>query len=83
MAGSNAALAVTNPAVVNFSTGPGVNHGKLISARTTRTVEQGCDRRSKVAIQTERDLGHRLESTVRYLGIEVDDALEMAEQTEI
>ena len=29
-------------------------------------------------------LGHRkLESTVRYLGIEVDDALEMAEQTEV
>jgi integrase len=29
-------------------------------------------------------LGHRnLESTVRYLGIEVDDALEMSEQTEI
>jgi hypothetical protein len=27
--------------------------------------------------------GHRLESTVRYLGIEVDDALEMAEQTEV
>lgn len=28
-------------------------------------------------------LGHRkMESTVRYLGIEVDDALEMAEQTE-
>jgi integrase len=28
-------------------------------------------------------LGHRrIESTVRYLGIEVDDALEMAEQTE-
>ena len=28
-------------------------------------------------------LGHsKLESTVRYLGIEVDDALEMAEQTE-
>jgi len=26
---------------------------------------------------------HRLESTVRYLGIEVDDALEIAEQTEI
>jgi hypothetical protein len=24
-------------------------------------------------------LGHTLESTVRYLGIEVDDALEMAE----
>jgi len=29
-------------------------------------------------------LGHtKLESTVRYLGIEVDDALELAEQTEI
>lgn len=29
-------------------------------------------------------LGHRkIESTVRYLGIEVDDALEMAEQTEV
>ncbi|EZQ18222.1 integrase [Halopseudomonas bauzanensis] len=29
-------------------------------------------------------LGHtKLESTVRYLGIEVDDALDMAEQTEV
>jgi len=29
-------------------------------------------------------LGHtKIESTVRYLGIDVDDALEMAEQTEI
>ncbi len=29
-------------------------------------------------------LGHtKLESTVRYLGIEVDDALEMAEQTAV
>ncbi len=29
-------------------------------------------------------LGHtKLESNVRYLGIEVDDALEMAKQTEI
>jgi len=29
-------------------------------------------------------LGHtKLESTVRYLGIEVDDALEIAEQTEV
>lgn len=28
-------------------------------------------------------LGHtKLESTVRYLGVEVDDALELAEQTE-
>ncbi len=29
-------------------------------------------------------LGHtKLESTVRYLGIEVDDALQMSEQTEV
>jgi site-specific recombinase XerD len=29
-------------------------------------------------------LGHsKLESTVRYLGVEVDDALELAEQTEV
>ncbi len=29
-------------------------------------------------------LGHtKIESTVRYLGIEVDDALKMAEQTEV
>jgi integrase len=29
-------------------------------------------------------LGHtKMESTVKYLGIEVDDALELAEQTEI
>jgi hypothetical protein len=28
-------------------------------------------------------LGHRVESTVRYLGIEVDDALEIAEQTAV
>jgi site-specific recombinase XerD len=29
-------------------------------------------------------LGHaKVESTVRYLGVEVDDALEIAEQTEV
>jgi len=29
-------------------------------------------------------LGHgKLESTVRYLGVEVEDALELAEQTEV
>ncbi|MCP4258596.1 MAG: integrase, partial [Planctomycetes bacterium] len=29
-------------------------------------------------------LGHtKMESTIRYLGIEVEDALEMAEQTEV
>ena len=37
-----------------------------------------------VSIRPPTALGHtKLESTVRYLGIEVDDALEMAEQTEV
>ncbi len=50
-------------------------------------------RRTKVSIIYRRTkniraiqllLGHtKLESTVRYLGFEVDDALEMAEQTEV
>jgi integrase len=41
-------------------------------------------RRTKILRAVELLLGHtKLESTVRYLGIEVDDALEIAEQTEV
>jgi len=41
-------------------------------------------RRTKNIRAVQLLLGHtKLESTVRYLGIEVDDALEMAEQTEL
>ena len=41
-------------------------------------------RRTKNLRAVQPLLGHtQLESTVRYLGIEVDDALEMAEQTEV
>ena len=41
-------------------------------------------RRTKNLRAVQLLLGHtRLESTVRYLGVEVDDALEMSEQTEI
>jgi integrase len=41
-------------------------------------------RRTKNIRAVQLLLGHsKLESTVRYLGIEVEDALEMAEQTEI
>lgn len=41
-------------------------------------------RRTKNIRAVQLLLGHtKLESTVRYLGIEVDDALELAEQTEI
>ena len=41
-------------------------------------------RRTKNLRAVQLLLGHtKLESTVRYLGIEVNDALEMAEQTEV
>ena len=41
-------------------------------------------RRTKNLRAVQLPLGHtKLESTVRYLGIEVDDALELAEQTEV
>jgi site-specific recombinase XerC len=41
-------------------------------------------RRTKYLRAVQLLLGHsKLESTVRYLGIEVDDALEMAEQTDV
>ena len=41
-------------------------------------------RRTKNLRAVQLLLGHtKLESTVRYLGIEVDDALEMAKQTEV
>ncbi len=41
-------------------------------------------RRTKNLRAVQIHLGHtKLESTVRYIGIEIDDALEMAEQTEV
>jgi integrase len=41
-------------------------------------------RRTKNLRAVQLLLGHsKLESTVRYLGIEVDDALELSEQTDI
>jgi integrase len=40
-------------------------------------------RRTKNLHPVQLLFGHRKESTVRYLGIEVDDALKISEQTEI
>jgi len=52
------------------------------SLRRTKASLIYCRTKNLRAIQLL--LGHtKLESTVRYLGIEVDDALEMAEQTEV
>ena len=58
------------------------------SAYGTRTLRRTkaflIYRRTKNLRAVQRLLGHaKLESTVRYLGIEVDDALQMAEQTEV
>ena len=49
-----------------------------------RTKASMIYRRTKNLRAVQLLLGHsKLENTVRYLGIEVEDALEMAEQTEI
>ena len=49
-----------------------------------RTKANLIDKRTKNLRAVQLLLGHaKLESTVRYLGIEVDDALEMAEETAI
>jgi integrase len=56
------------------------NYGTHTLRRTKATLIY---RRTKNLRAVQLVLGHtKLESTVRYLGIEVNDALEMAEQTE-
>ena len=56
-------------------------HGTHSIRRTKPTLIY---RRTKNLRAVQLLLGHtKLESTVRYLGIEVDDALEIAEQTEV
>jgi integrase len=57
------------------------SYGTHTMRRTKPTIIY---RRTKNLRTLQLLLGHtKLESTVRYLGIEVDDALEMAEQTEV
>ncbi len=57
------------------------NYGTHSMRRTKVTLIY---RRTKNIRAIQLLLGHtKIESTVRYLGIEVDDALEMAEQTEV
>ena len=58
-----------------------VNYGTHTMRRTKASLIY---RRTKNLRAVQLLLGHtKLESTVRYLGIEVDDALEMSEQTEV
>ena len=64
--------------------GIGLNSSEFGTHSMRRTKASLIYRRTKNLRAVQLLLGHtKLESTVRYLGIEVDDALEMAEQTEI
>ena len=62
----------------------GLNPSEYGTHSMRRTKASLIYRRTKNLRAMQLLLGHtKLESTVRYLGIEVDDALEMTEQTEI
>ena len=68
------------PLVVELGLDP-ADYGTHSMRRTKATLVY---RRTKNLRAVQLLLGHsKLESTVRYLGIEVDDALEISEQTEI
>jgi site-specific recombinase XerC len=62
----------------------GLDTGAYGTHTMRRTKASLIYRRTKNLRAGQLLLGHtKLEGTVRYLGIEVDDALEMAEQTEV
>lgn len=62
----------------------GLDVGAYGTHSMRRTKPSLIYRRTKNLRAVQLLLGHtKLESTVRYLGVEVDDALEMAEQTEV
>jgi integrase len=64
--------------------GIGLDPGAYGTHSMRRTKASMIYRRTKNLRAVQLLLGHtKLESTVRYLGIELDDALEMAEQTEV
>ncbi len=69
-------------------TGIGLDPAKYGTHSLRRSKASLIYRRTKnlraVQLAVQLLLGHaKLESTVRYLGIEVDDTLELAEQTEV
>jgi site-specific recombinase XerC len=62
----------------------GLNPSEYGTHSMRRTKASLIYRRTKNLRSVQLPLGHtKLESTVRYLGIKVDDALELAERTEI
>ncbi len=70
--------------VENWVTEIGLDPSKYGTHSLRRTKLTLIYKRTKNLRAVQLLLGHtKLESTVRYLGIEVDDALEIAEQTEI
>jgi len=70
--------------VESWVTGIGLDPAKYGTHSLRRSKASLIYRRTKNLRAVQLLLGHaKLESTVRYLGIEVDDALELAEQTEV
>ncbi len=70
--------------VDRWVTSIGLDHNAYGTHTMRRTKATLIYRRTKNLRAVQLLLGHiKLESTVRYLGIEVDDALEISEQTEV
>ncbi len=70
--------------VKDWATSIGLDPSSYGTHTLRRTKASLIYRRTKNLRAVQLLLGHaKLESTVRYLGIEVDDALEIAEQTEV
>ena len=70
--------------VGTWVTGIGLNPNDYGTHSLRRTKASLIYKKTKNLRAVQLLLGHtKVESTVRYLGIEVDDALEMAEQTEV
>ncbi len=70
--------------VDNWARDIGLDPAEYGTHSMRRTKASLIYRRTKNLRAVQILLGHtKMESTIRYLGIEVEDALEMAEQTEI
>ena len=70
--------------VESWVTGIGLDSTAYGTHSLRRTKASLIYRRTKNLRAVQLLLGHaKLDSTVRYLGIEIDDALELAEQTEV